>query len=310
MEQRLGRIVRQGNHNPQVEIFRYVTEGTFDSYLYQLVENKQKFIAQIMTSKTSLRAAEDIDESALNYAEIKALATGNPLIIEKCNLDVEIGKLNMLKANHLSQRYSLEDMVLRKYPQSIARLQERLEGYASDMKTLAENPRAPDTFPTMTINGALHQKKESAGKALLQACKNFSGLDAVILGQYRGFTMSLSFNPSTSNFEVTLKGKLSHKVPLGTDVHGNITRIDNLLETMMTRKGNIKDELENTKNQMENAKVELAAPFAKEDELNEKTARLNELNALLNMDQKEHSLVDKEPEESNHTFSVIRELVR
>lgn len=292
LEQRLGRIVRQGNRNPEVEIYRYVTEGTFDSYLYQLVENKQKFISQIMTSKTPLRAAEDVDESALSYAEIKALATGNPLIIEKCNLDMEVGKLNMLKANHLSQLYALEDMVLRKYPESITRLSERAEGYEQDVHLAAAHPKLPDTFPGMEIFGIKHTEKETAGKAILDACTKMTGSDAVYLGQYRGFSMTLAYDSSSNEYRLTLKGTLSHTVVLGADVHGNLTRADNVLEGLDGKLGAVKEELANAKVQLENARAEMEAPFAKEAELEEKTIRLKELNILLNMDEKDRSVMD------------------
>lgn len=296
LEQRLGRIVRQGNSNPAVEIYRYVTEGTFDSYLYQLVENKQKFISQIMTSKAPLRIAEDVDESALSYAEIKALATGNPMIIEKCNLDMEVGKLNMLKTNHLSQRYALEEMVLRKYPESITRLSERADGYGQDVQLAAAYPKLPDTFPGMEIFGIKHTEKETAGKAILDACTKMTGSDAVYLGQYRGFSMTLAYDSNSNEYRLTLKGTLSHTVVLGADVHGNLTRADNVLEGLDGKLGAVKEELANTKVQLENARTEMETPFAKETELEEKTIRLKELNILLNMDEKDRSVMDTEQE--------------
>lgn len=300
LEQRLGRIVRQGNENPEVEIFRYVTEGTFDSYLYQLVENKQKFISQIMTSKTPLRSAEDVDETALSYSEIKALATGNPLIIEKCNLDMELGKLNMLKANHLSQRYALEEMVIRKYPESITRLTERASGYEEDIQLAAAHSKIPDTFLPMEIMGTVHMEKDTAGKAILDTCTKMTGSDAVFLGQYRGFSMTLAYDVTSNEYCLTLKGTLSHTAVLGTDVHGNITRVDNVLEGLTGKLAVVQEELANTKVQLDNARTEMEAPFYKETELDDKTARLKELNILLNMDEKDHSLVDTEPEENNH----------
>lgn len=299
LAQRLGRIVRQGNLNPEVEIFRYVTENTFDAYLYQLVENKQKFIAQIMTSKTPLRAAEDVDETALNYAEIKALATGNPLIIEKCNLDMEVGKLNMLKSNHLSQKYALEEMVLRKYPETITRLTERAAGYEQDIQLVSKHPKIPDGFTGMEILGTAHSEKESAGKAILDACTKMTGSDAVFLGQYRGFSLTLSYDGTSNEYRMTMKGTLSHTAVLGADVFGNITRMDNVLDGFTEKHGAVRDELENTKIQLENARAEMEAPFAKEPELTQKTARLKELNILLNMDQKDRSVLDGEPDEGN-----------
>ncbi len=297
LAQRLGRIVRQGNLNPEVEIFRYVTEGTFDSYLYQLVENKQKFIAQIMTSKTPLRAAEDVDETALNYAEIKALASGNPLIIEKCNLDMEVGKLNMLKANHLSQKYALEELVIRKYPEGIKLLTERLAGYEQDIQLVATHPKLPEQFPPMEIMGTAYTEKEPAGKAIIDACTKMTGSDAVFLGQYRGFSMVLAYDGPSNEYRLTLKGTLSHTAVLGADIYGNLTRIDNVLDGLTTKRDTVIAELDNTRVQLENAKTELATPFSREAELTEKTARLKELNILLNMDEKDRSLVDAEPDE-------------
>lgn len=297
LAQRLGRIVRQGNKNPEVEIFRYVTEGTFDSYLYQLVENKQKFISQIMTSKTPLRAAEDVDETALSYSEIKALATGNPLIIEKCNLDMEVGKLTMLKANHLNQKYGLEEMVIRKYPEAIKRLTERIYGYEQDIQLVAANPKIPDSFPAMEIDGVTHTEKENAGKAIIDACAKMTGSDAVLLGQYRGFSMVLAYDSPSNEYRLTMKGTLSHTVVLGADIHGNITRLDNALEGFPLKLAVVREELENTKTQLENARVEMEAPFSKETELTQKTTRLKELNILLNMDEKDNTILDFAPDE-------------
>ena len=297
MEQRLGRIVRQGNENPEVEIYRYVTENTFDAYLYQLVENKQKFIAQVMTSKTPARAAEDIDETALNYAEIKALATGNPLIIEKCNLDMEVSKLSLLKADYLNQRYALENLTSRTYPAKIAQLTELIAGYEQDVALAAAHPKLQEGFCGMEVEGKLYSEKENAGKAIIDACTHMTGSDAVLLGQYRGFSMELSYDSRSNEYQITLKGTLSHTVTLGADVFGNIVRLDNALENLA---GSLKAEqnsLEETKTQLENARIELAAPFAREEELAEKTARLNEVNILLNMDEKEKVLLDAEPDE-------------
>ena len=297
LAQRLGRIVRQGNENPEVEIFRYVTEGTFDAYLYQLVENKQKFIAQIMTSKAPVRVADDVDETALSYSEIKALATGNPLIIEKCNLDMEVGKLNVLKASHLSQKYALEELVLRKYPADITRLTERIAGYEQDVQLAAAHPRPNEGFTGMEILGVTHTEKESAGKAIIDACTKMTGSDAVFLGQYRGFSLTLSYDGMKNEYRMTMKGTLSHTVVLGADVFGNITRMDNLLDSFGDKLKNARGELAETQAQLENARAELALPFAREEELAEKTARLKELNILLNMDQKDKSLIDDGPEE-------------
>ncbi len=310
LSQRLGRIVRQGNENPEVEIYRYVTEGTFDAYLYQLVENKQKFIAQIMTSKAPVRVADDVDETALSYSEIKALATGNPLIIEKCNLDMEVSKLNLLKANYLSQRYSLEGMVLRKYPEDIRRLTERIAGYEKDVTLAAEHPKLREGFVGMEILGAAYTEKEGAGKAIIDACTKMTGSDAVFLGQYRGFSLTLSYDGMSSEYRMTLKGTLSHTVALGADVFGNITRIDNLLDSLPTRLETTRQELAEAQAQLENARGELNQPFAREAELAEKSARLKELNILLNMDQKDKTLLDDVPEEDSPEMAKSREHVR
>lgn len=297
LQQRLGRIVRQGNENEEVEIFRYVTEGTFDAYLYQLVENKQKFIAQIMTSKAPVRVADDVDETALSYSEIKALATGNPLIIEKCNLDMEVARLNMLKASHLNQVYALEELVYRKYPEEITRLTERIEGYEQDVALLAAHPKAQEGFCGMEVDGKHYTEKEDAGKAIIDICTRMTGSDAVLLGQYRGFSMVLAYDGRSNEYRITLKGTLSHTVTLGADVFGNITRLDNALENLAGSLQAEQNSLEETKTQLENARTELAAPFAREEELAEKTARLKELNILLNMDEKDKTLLDDTPDE-------------
>ena len=297
LQQRLGRIVRQGNENEEVEIYRYVTEGTFDAYLYQLVENKQKFIAQIMTSKAPVRVADDVDETALSYSEIKALATGNPLIIEKCNLDMEVARLNMLKASHLNQVYALEELVYRKYPEEITRLTERIAGYEQDVALVADHPKAQEGFCGMEVDGKHYTEKEDAGKAIIDVCTRMTGSDAVLLGQYRGFSMVLAYDGRSNEYRITLKGTLSHTVTLGADVFGNITRLDNALENLAGSLQAEQNSLEETKTQLENARTELAAPFAREEELAEKTARLKELNILLNMDEKDKTLLDDTPDE-------------
>lgn len=297
LQQRLGRIVRQGNENEEVEIYRYVTEGTFDAYLYQLVENKQKFIAQIMTSKAPVRVADDVDETALSYSEIKALATGNPLIIEKCNLDMEVARLNMLKASHLNQVYALEELVYRKYPEEITRLTERIAGYGQDVALAAAHPKAQEGFCGMEVDGRHYTEKEDAGKAIIDVCTRMTGSDAVLLGQYRGFSMVLAYDGRSNEYRITLKGTLSHTVTLGADVFGNITRLDNALENLAGSLQAEQNSLEETKAQLENARTELAAPFAREEELAEKAARLKELNILLNMDEKDKTLMDDTPDE-------------
>lgn len=297
LQQRLGRIVRQGNENEEVEIFRYVTEGTFDAYLYQLVENKQKFIAQIMTSKAPVRVADDVDETALSYSEIKALATGNPLIIEKCNLDMEVARLNMLKASHLNQVYALEELVHRKYPAEITRLTERIAGYEKDVELAKAHPKAQEGFCGMEVEGKHYVEKKDAGKAIIDVCTKMTGSDAVLLGQYRGFSMVLAYDGMSNEYRITLKGTLSHTVTLGADVFGNITRLDNVLENLAGNLDAERAKLEEVKVQLENARTELATPFAREEELTEKTARLKELNILLNMDEKDKTLIDEAPDE-------------
>ena len=297
LQQRLGRIVRQGNENEEVEIYRYVTEGTFDAYLYQLVENKQKFIAQIMTSKAPVRVADDVDETALSYSEIKALATGNPLIIEKCNLDMEVARLNMLKASHLNQVYALEELVYRKYPEEITRLTELIEGYGQDVALAAAHPKAQEGFCGMEVDGRHYAEKEDAGKAIVDVCTRMTGSDAVLLGQYRGFSMVLAYDGRSNEYRITLKGTLSHTVTLGADVFGNITRLDNALENLAGSLEAEQNRLEETRGQLENARAELQTPFAREAELAEKTKRLKELNILLNMDEKDKTLMDDGPDE-------------
>ena len=297
LQQRLGRIVRQGNENEEVEIYRYVTEGTFDAYLYQLVENKQKFIAQIMTSKAPVRVADDVDETALSYSEIKALATGNPLIIEKCNLDMEVARLNMLKASHLNQVYALEELVYRKYPEEITRLTELIAGYEKDVALAAAHPKAQEGFCGMEVEGRHYTEKEDAGKAIIDVCTRMTGSDAVLLGQYRGFSMVLAYDGRSNEYRITLKGTLSHTVTLGPDVFGNITRLDNALENLAGSLQAEQNSLEETKAQLENARTELAAPFAREEELAEKTARLKELNIVLRIEEKDKTLLDDTPDE-------------
>lgn len=297
LQQRLGRIVRQGNQNPEVEIFRYVTEGTFDAYLYQLVESKQRFIAQIMTSKAPARAAEDVDETALSYAEIKALATGNPQIIEKCNLDMEVSKLNMLRASHLSQRYALEELVLRKYPAEIKELNERIAGYEQDSTHLAEHPKPAEGIAPMVLGGVIYTERENAGKAIIEACTHMNGAETVSIGSYRGFSMLLSYDGAANEFRMVLKGKLSHTAVLGADAGGNVTRIDNALEKITEHLVNARSQLAHTTEQLENARTEMTAPFPKEAELAEKTRRLNELNVLLNLNEPDRVVMSEEPDE-------------
>ena len=298
LEQRSGRIVRQGNENPQVDIYRYVTEQTFDAYLYQLVEGKQKFASQIMTSKSPVRSAEDIDETALSYAEIKMLATGNPYIKEKMDLDIQVQKLKMLKSNFLSEKYGLEDKVIKFYPQQIAYLKSRVEGLTKDVETAKSHPKPIDEQPLgMMVSGVSYSEKAEAGQAIINACKSMNSPDAIPLGEYRGFQMELYFDTVQRNYVVKLKGETSRDVPLGDDSHGNIVRIDNGIERFEETLADTKNSLENTEKQYETAKQEIEKPFAKEEELRAKTARLDELNILLNMDKKENEIVGGEPDE-------------
>ena len=298
LEQRSGRIVRQGNENPKVDIYRYVTEQTFDAYLYQLVEGKQKFASQIMTSKSPVRSAEDIDETALSYAEIKMLATGNPYIKEKMDLDIQVQKLKMLKSNFLSEKYGLEDKVIKFYPQQIAYLKSRVEGLTKDVETAKLHPKPIDEQPLgMMVSGVSYSEKVEAGQAIINACKSMNSPNAIPLGEYRGFQMELYFDTVQRNYVVKLKGETSRDVPLGDDSHGNIVRIDNGIERFEEALADTKNSLENTEKQFETAKQEIEKPFAKEEELRAKTARLDELNILLNMDKKENEIVGGEPDE-------------
>ena len=298
LEQRSGRIVRQGNENPQVDIYRYVTEQTFDAYLYQLVEGKQKFASQIMTSKSPVRSAEDIDETALSYAEIKMLATGNPYIKEKMDLDIQVQKLKMLKSNFLSEKYGLEDKVIKFYPQQIVYLKSRVEGLTKDVETAKLHPKPIDEQPLgMMVSGVSYSEKAEAGQAIINACKSMNSPDAIALGEYRGFQMELYFDTVQRNYVVKLKSETSRDVPLGDDAHGNIVRIDNGIERFEEVLADTKNSLENTEKQFETAKQEIEKPFAKEEELRAKTARLDELNILLNMDKKENEIVGGEPDE-------------
>lgn len=250
-----------------------------------------------MTSKAPARIADDVDETALSYSEIKALATGNPLIIEKCNLDVEVSKLNMLKANHLNQRFALENLVLRKYPAGIAKLTEAIAGYEKDVATAQAHPKPAEGFIGMEIMGTHYSKKEAAGRAVINACTELQGSDPVPLGQYRGFTMSLQYDAAHTDYKLTMKGAMSHTISLGADIFGNITRMDNLVDGLAKELAEYQAALQDTRTQLTNAKAEMETPFAKEAELAEKSARLKELNILLNMDQRDTSLLGEAPDE-------------
>lgn len=288
LQQREGRIIRQGNENPEVDIYSYVTEGTFDAYLYQLVESKQKFISQIMTSKSPVRSADDVDEQALSYAEIKALASGNPLIKEKMDLDIEVSKLKLLKSNHLNQRYSLEDAISKTFPKQIAESQARIAGYGADIAAIKENthPNA-DGFSPLVLAGTTYADKKEAGSALLTMCRNMLSPEAMQIGSYRGLLLELSFDSFSQEYRLAMIGQLRHTVTLGTDLFGNLQRMDNALEALPIKEQTCREQLANLQTQLETAKTEVQKPFPREEELKAKTARLEELNALLNMDNKE-----------------------
>ena len=295
LEQREGRIIRQGNHNKKVHIFRYVTESTFDSYMWQLIENKQKFISQIMTSKAPVRSCEDVDEAALSYAEVKALATGNPAVKEKMALDVDVAKLKLLKANHMNNQYRLEDDIARNFPQQIAKLTEIIDSYKADIAHFSEYKITdPEQF-SMEISGKVFIEKKEAGAALLAVCKDIKSVDAAMdIGSYQGFNMRIQFDSWSKEFILSVKHESVAKVRLGADALGNITRINNLLESYPEKLAEAEQRLETVQEQMTNAKEEVGKPFPKEEELNQKLERLSELNALLNMDERE----DTETEQS------------
>ena len=284
LEQRSGRIIRQGNRNKEVHIYRYVTESTFDAYLWQTVENKQKFISQIMTSKSPVRSCEDVDETALSYAEIKALCAGDERIKEKMDLDVDVARLKLMKASHQSQQFRLEDNLLRHFPEQIRQNESFVEGFTADMQTLSAHPHPVDGFAGMEVKGDLLTDKDNAGAAILEAFKDAKGMEPVPIGSYRGFAMSLTVEDFGRDFVLTLKGKMNHRVTLGKDARGNLTRIDNALNAMPDRLQNVRNTLDALTAQMETAKAELGKPFPQEDELRTKSARLAELNAELNID--------------------------
>ena len=298
MTQRNGRMIRQGNQNKKVHVYSYVTESTFDAYLYQLVEQKQKFISQIMTSKTPMRTMEDIDEKALSYGEIKALATGNPKILEKTNLDSEVAKLKLLKQNFMSQKYDLQDKTIKYYPQQIAISNERIAAMEEDLVKLQEytNPNA-DGFSPMKFDNQTYSEKEIAGKKLLECCKELKTSEEKEIGEYRGFKMKLSFDSFSSNFKLTLKNKYSYKIDLGNDVFGNITRINNCLENIEKDIPTERDMLNNLEHQLENAKIEVQKAFPQEQELQDKEKRLEELNIELKLNEKDKEILGDEQEE-------------
>ena len=311
LEQRAGRIIRQGNKNDTVHIYRYVTKDTFDSYSYQLVENKQKFISQIMTSKSPVRSAEDIDETALSYAEIKALATGNPHIKEKMELDTEVAKLKLLKSSFMSQKYELEDKVIKYYPREIKKLTEMIECAGKDKLIAEKYPKKEDVFYPMTIDETAYSEKDKAGQALIERCKAMTSLDPVMVGEYRGFKMILSIDTFANEHKMTLQGARSYSFPIGASVLGNIQRIDNAIENIPKFKGECEQKLEETKKQFEVAKTESKNEFPREAELAEKMQRLAALDALLNMDKRGNDTIAiGEPDEDELPKKKKREMER
>lgn len=298
LEQRAGRTVRQGNENPKVGLYRYVTEETFDAYCWQLVEGKQKFASQIMTGKSPVRSCEDIDETALSYAELKMLSTGNPYIKEKMDLDIQVQKLRLLKSNYLSEKYALEDKIIKYYPKTIAQAKEIISGLESDVKRANEHPKpTDDRFVGIEVKGVFYSEKAEAGQKIIDSCRGMTSPDPVPLGKYRGFDLELFFESFEKVYQVKIKGSVSRSVSLGTDAIGNITRIDNAIEKIPERLEAKKQELETTGKQFATAKSEVEKPFDKEAELTEKTERLNVLNGLLNVDKRQNELVDGEPDE-------------
>ena len=290
--QRSGRIIRQGNKNPEVDIYRYVTEGTFDAYLYQLVENKQRFISQIMTSKTPVRFAEDIDETALSYAEIKALAAGNPDIIEKTELDTQVAKLKLLKQNYLSEKYALEDKLIKYYPNEIKRLENRIEDMKEDIEVFNNNNTPDNSFEKMNIKGTDFTERKEAGEKIIEICKSMTNPEPLEIGEYKGFKIILSFDTMDRKFYASMKNNLSYKTELGSDPSGNITRIDNVLNGIETRLSSVENNLEDTKKNYESAKKEIEKPFPQEEELKTKSKRLDELNIKLNLNNKDKEIID------------------
>ena len=306
MTQRNGRIIRQGNRNKEVQVYQYVTEGTFDAYLYQTLENKQKFISQIMTSKSPVRSCDDVDEQALSYAEIKALCAGDPQIKEKMDLDVDVARLKVLKADHQSQQYRLEDKLMKYFPAEIEKTQGFIKGFQSDIRTVAAHPLPEEGFCSMEVNGTRFTEKAEAGEAILAACKANQSLEPVPLGSYRGFKMELAFDSFQKEYQVLLKSEMTHRVPIGTSAAGNIQRLDNALAGIPARLEKAEQQLDNLSSQQEAAQAELGKPFPQEAELAEKSARLAELDALLNMDDRGND--DPDREKTAEKPSVLAEL--
>ena len=311
LEQRAGRTVRQGNENPKVHLYRYVTEDTFDAYLYQLVEGKQKFASQIMTSKSPVRSCEDIDETALSYAEIKMLATGNPYIKEKMDLDIQVSKLRLLKSSYLSEKYALEDKIIKYYPKKIAQTKELISGLESDLKRANEHPKpADDRFVGIEVQGVFFSERVDAGQKIIEACTKMTSPDPIPLGKYRGFDLELFFEAFEKVYQVKVKGEASRTISLGTDAAGNITRIDNAIEKIPERLELQRQELESVEKQLATARKEVEKPFDKEQELTEKTERLSVLNGLLNVDKKQNEIVDGEIDEAEPPVRKEKELER
>ena len=306
MTQRNGRIIRQGNRNKEVQVYQYVTEGTFDAYLYQTLENKQKFISQIMTSKSPVRSCDDVDEQALSYAEIKALCAGDPQIKEKMDLDVDVARLKVLKADHQSQQYRLEDKLMKYFPAEIEKTQGFIKGFQSDIRTVAAHPLPEEGFCGMEVNDTRFTEKAEAGEAILAICKTNQSLEPVPLGSYRGFKMELTFDSFQKEYQVLLKGEMTHRVPIGTSAAGNIQRLDNALAGIPARLEKAEQQLDNLRSQQEAAQAELGKPFPQEAELAEKSARLAELDALLNMDDRGND--DPDRERTTEKPSVLAEL--
>ena len=309
MTQRNGRIIRQGNRNKEVKVFNYVTEGTFDAYLWQTLENKQRFISQIMTSKSPVRSCDDVDEQALSYAEVKALCAGNPLIKEKMDLDVQVAKLKVLKADHQSQKYRLEDKLLTQFPADIQQQRAHISALKTDAETAAAHPQDKENFCGMTIKGMMFDDKKTAGERLILAAKELPDTEPVVLGEYRGFELSVRYEPVRNEQQAVLKGKAIYPVALGADPHGNITRLDNLLAGFDERIANAENRLENLLQQQTAAQAEVEKPFPQEEELAQKSARLAELNAQLDVDEKHHEPeMEETPDEESARPSVLAAL--
>lgn len=306
MIQRNGRIIRQGNRNKEVQVYQYVTEGTFDAYLYQTLENKQKFISQIMTSQSPVRSCDDVDEQALSYAEIKALCAGNPLIKEKMDLDIDVARLKVLKAYNQSQQYRMEDKLLKYFPVEIEKQTSYIHGFEANMKTVEAHPQIAEGFCGMEIMGKAYTEKADAGEILLAACKDTKSADPVLLGSYRGFQMELSFDSFRNEFDVTLKGAVSHRVALGTDARGNITRLDNALAGIPERLERANEQLNNLYNQQEAANAEVGKPFPQEAELTAKSQRLAELDAALNTEDSAEKRDERSEPESPSVLADLK----